>query len=386
MKRLLLGVLAAALVAAPTSAALDRRQAQALLRVAVKLSGLGAQEPVRIVVERPVPFRQRRVKLLDRAYPRAEQTYDETVYRALGLVNGGKGVLRKKLIEMEDRTGVYDPVARTAYVQAGPGERAAALHEIVHALQDQHYDLSSTGRLPGGGDAAVAAAAAIEGHATLVAGTLAARRASSHGGGRLTRFVELRRGFTYTVGMRFAAELRNLGGRKALLGALRRPPETTEQIFHLDKFLERERPAAVVLPVNAAGATLAGDGTFGELDVRALLAVFDVPRLDHVGTGWGGGRTGLYRGPFGDTVLIALDWDTDRDAAQWAEAVATYVNEAFDAASPGLPEPVACEATLCWQLGGRGIAFTREGERTSLALGTDAVRSAAIANAALGRS
>ena len=211
MKRLLLGVLAATLLAAPSAAALDRNQVQALLRVVVKRSGLQAREQVRIVTERPAQFRQRRVRLLDRNYPRAAQDYDETVYRALGLVSGGKGVLRQTLIELENRTGLYDQVTGTAYVQSGAGERAAALHELVHALQDQHFDLRRTTRLSGGRDARIAAAAAIEGHAALVAGVLNPRT-TSHGGGKLTRFVELERGFTYSVGLRFAADLRNLGG------------------------------------------------------------------------------------------------------------------------------------------------------------------------------
>ena len=386
MKRLLVWAFAAALLAAPSAAALDRSQAKALLRVAVKLSGLQPREHVRIVVERPAPFRQRRVKLLDRSYPRSVQDYDETVYRALGLVTGGKGVLRKTLIEMQDRTGIYDPVSRTAYVQSGAGERATALHEIVHALQDQHYDLRRMTGLPGGSDAMVAASAAVEGHATLVAGVLATRKSSSHGGGKLTRFVELKRGFTYSVGLRFSAELRNLGGTKALLGSLQRFPDTSEQVFHLDKYLERERADAIVLPVDAAGMTLAGDGTFGELDVRALLAVFGVPRLDHVGTGWGGGRTAIYRGGGGDTLLVALDWDSERDAEEWAEAVGLYVNEAFDAAVPGLPAPVVCETSICWQLGSKGIAFARRGARTRLTIGSDAAQAAALAQAALGLS
>lgn len=386
MKGLLLGVLAATLLAAPSAAALDRNQAQALLRVAVKLSGLQAREQVRIVVERPARFRQRRVKLLDRNYPRAAQDYDETVYRALGLVTGGKGVLRQTLIELENRTGLYDPVSRTAYVQSGAGERTAALHELVHALQDQHLDLRRATRLPGGADARIAAAAALEGHASLVARVLNSRTTSSHGGGKLTRFVELQRGFTYSVGLRFAVDLRNLGGTKAVLASLQRFPATSEQVFHLNAYLERERALPIVLPVNAAGVTLAGDSTFGELDVRALLAVFGVPRLDHAGAGWGGGRSALYRGAAGDTVLIALDWDTDRDAQQWAEAVRVYLNEAFDADEPGLPEPTLCTATACWNLGGHAVAFEHVGVRTALALGADLDTSAQLARAVLGEA
>jgi hypothetical protein len=125
--------------------------------------------------------------------------------------------------------------------------------------------------------------------------------------------------------------------------------------------------------------TLAGTNTFGELDVRALLAVYGVPRLDHVGSGWGGGRTALYRGAAGEAAAVALDWDTERDAEEWAEAVVVYVNEAFDAATPGLPAPVACEASLCWQIGGRGIGFVHEGPRTALVVAGSAEAAGAVA-------
>lgn len=383
MKRLLLGVLAATLLAAPSAAALDRDQVRTLVHTAVKLSGLRARTQPRIVVESRTRFRERRVELLDRNYPRAAQDYDETVYRALGLVTGRKGMLRRTLLELEARTGLYDPVSRTAYIPAGAAESKTALHELVHALQDQHFDLRRATRLQGGSDDRVAAEAAIEGHATLVAGGLTSRT-PLHGTAKLTRFVALERGFGHSVGLRFAADLRNLGGTRAVLGSLQRFPATTEQVFHLDAYLERERAVPIVLPESAAGATLAGHSTFGELDVRALLAVFGVPRLAEVGTGWGGGRSALYRGAAGDTVLLALDWDTERDAQQWAEAVHMYVDRAFDAGEPGPPEPTQCAVTACWNLAGHAVAFERVGARTALALGTDLDSSAQLTRALLG--
>lgn len=382
MKRILVVALLAALVAAPIAAALDRAQATSLVRVAVKLSGLKARETVRIVVEPKPAFERRRVQLVDRGYPLPLQSYDETVYRTLGLISGGKGTLRRALIEMENRTGAYDPRSGTAYVQAGRNERATALHEVVHALQDQHFDLSRVDRIRGGSDAKAAALAAIEGHAALVADVIAPKTTSAaRQGDKLTRFLELERGFAYSVGLRFASDLRNLGGRSAVLGALKRFPATSEQIFHMDKYLEREPAVPIVLPVDAAGMKLAGDGSFGELDVRALLAVFDVPRLDHVGSGWGGGRTALYRSGPGDAVVVALDWDTERDAAEWQEAVGIYVNEAFDPAVPGLPAPSACAVTTCWEISGRGIALQVRGARTTLVLASSVAQAAAVARA-----
>jgi hypothetical protein len=382
MKRICLLPLVA-LVAVPAAGALDRSQTLALVRIAEQASGIKARTQVRVVTVRPARFRLRRERTLDRAYPRAAQAHDEAVYRALGLTTGGAGVLRKTLLALDVRRSLYDPAARNAYVQAGSGERAAALRAIVHALQDQRYDLRRIAALPGGSDAARAANALVEGHATLVTNVLSRRRAAPRGGPRLMRFLGLQRGFTDTVGLRFAADLRNLGGNRAVLGALARLPATTEQVFHLDKYLERERAVPLVLPVQAGGMSLARTTTFGELDLRALLAVFAVPRLDRVAGGWGGGRTAVYRGG-SEAVLVALDWDAEPDAREWADAVVVYVNEAFDAATPGLPTPVSCAAESCWELGGRAIAFEREGRRTSLVVGTDLGPAADLARAAVG--
>ena len=380
MKKALLALLAAALVAVPGAHALDRKQAQALLRLAQTATGLKAREPVRILVEGSAAFDRRRVRMLDRRYPRAEQEQDEAVLRALGLLTGGKGVLHQALVEIDKRDGLYDPLTKTAYIRAGVTARTAALHEVVHALQDQHYSLARVARLPST-DARVAALAAIEGHAKLVTDVLTPRRLSSHGGPRLTRFLQLERGFAKDVGRRFAANLRNLGGTKAVLSSLQRFPATTEQVFHLDKYFERERPRAIVLPVDAAGLTLTSDGRFGELEVRALLAVFGVPRLDHAAAGWGGGRTALYRAAGAEAAAVALDWDTERDALEWSDAAALYVNEAFDVAAPGQPATVPCEATTCWQLGSRGIALAANGDRTALVVSDTSERAAAVARA-----
>ena len=107
-------------------------------------------------------------------------------------------------------------------------------------------------------DARLAELAAGQGHAALVAARLGTGcRRSRRGGSRLERFVALESSFTASVGLRFAATLQNLGGRRAVATALTRRPESTEQIFHIDKFLERERPVAVPLPAEAAGLTRA---------------------------------------------------------------------------------------------------------------------------------
>jgi len=368
---------------AHAAGAIEPAESKALLRIASKLSGLPVRRAVPIVNERASTYRQRRITTLYRHYPPAAQAYDEALYSALGLTSG-RGVLARTLAAGQTRPALYDPQTRKLYVPRGAVPRTALLQELVQALQDQSFDLRRTGTLSGSRDASFAASAATIGHASLVSALLVPRTSASHGAPALTRFLALEGGFPSTVGERFAVRLRNLGGNKAVFGALRRFPETTEQIFHVDKFLERERALPIALPVEAAGLTLAGDNTFGELDVRALLATFDVPRLDHVGAGWGGGRTAIYRSGSREAAVVALDWDEELDALEWHEAVHAYVNEAFDAETPGWPATTACAAAACWSLDGHTIAFERSGERTALVLGPDVPTAARLARTILG--
>jgi hypothetical protein len=370
---------------APASAA-PPLELPALTRVASKLSGLKAKQKVKLAYVSGRAIEAQGLKVLDREYPRDQQAYDETVYRALGLLSASEP-LRPALVDAQVRglRGLYDPVTHTLYVRKGVDVRQTVLHELVHALQDQTFNLRRLSDIRRGRrDAGLAASAAVEGSATLASDltrAMSTRSFASHGGSHARLFLGLEAAFPYTTGVRFAATLQNLGGNTAIYGSLRKFPETTEQIFHVDAFLSREAPAAVALPDVAGGMTLDRADTWGELDVRALLAVFQVPRLDHVGEGWSGGRTAVYRDVAGEqTVAVVLQWENETDALQWREAVYTYVNEAFDANVTGFPATAPCEADTCWSLGEQ-IAFMRNGAQTALVLGRSVSQVAALARA-----
>ena len=181
-----------------------------------------------------------------------------------------------------------------------------------------------------------------------------------------------------TVGRRLAADLRNLGGTPALRTALRRFPATTEQVFHLDKFLQRERAEPIVLPDRVEDLQLRSTGTFGELDVRALLAVFGVAGLDAAAAGWGGGRSAVYGDAATEAVLVSLAWDSEANATQWAAAATAYVEAAF-----GEGTLTDCAASACWILSGRTIAFDRLGVHTALVVAADVKHAGELARAAL---
>src|SRR5204863_3056413 len=157
----------------------------------------------------------------------------------------------------------------------------------------------------------------------------------------LARFSVLGAGGGLGPGRARGAQLRYLGGRRAIASALRTFPQTTEQLLHVDKFLERERALPVHLPDPAGGARLVASETFGELDVRSLLQAFGVPGAATGAAGWGGGRLALYDD---GVAAVVLRWDTPDDAAEWQAAVPKYVAAAF----PGSLAHTCPPLDRCW--------------------------------------
>lgn len=384
VRRLVTILICALLFAAPAAAG-ESLHVPALTRIASKLSGLRAQSRPKVVVLGKAAMQQQAIRLLDRHYPTEQQAYDETLYRALGLLADGE-TLRPSLVRQANAAlGGYDALRRTVYVRAGSTQRRTLLRELVHALQDQRFGLRRLSGLRNGQrDAAIAATGATDAHATFSTGVRLGLGPVPRSGSPLATFLAVEAGFPTTTGVGFISTLQNLGGKRAIFTALSRFPATTEQIFHIDAFLGREPAIPISLPTAIGKFGRAREDTFGELDVRALLAAFGVPRRDRVGTGWGGGRTGVYRDPSGrQAVVLALDWDEVADADQWTEAVAAYVNAALDSERSGVPETTPCSATACWSVGGREIAFHQDGVRTALVFGPTVADAATIARETL---
>jgi hypothetical protein len=211
----------------------------------------------------------------------------------------------------------YDIRTHRLFVRRSPRPgRRALIHEYVRALIDQNFSLKRLVALrTRDHDRWYAGEELVDGVAALSSGGRAPGRA-------------------------LAAELRYLGGRAALADSLRSLPWTTEQLLHVDKFLEREPALPVRLPASAGGLALGASETFGELDVRNLLQAFRLHDANAVAAGWGGGRLAQY----GDVAVLVLRWDTPADAAEWQSAVPLYVAAAFPGASARTCPPL----DACW--------------------------------------
>jgi hypothetical protein len=354
-----------------------------LLRAASKASGLRVKSQPKVTFLSPGAMQTQALRLLDREYTPDQQAYDETVSRALGLLSSDEALRPSLVARAASATGLYDPQLHTIYVrkQALKAERRALLVQLVYALQDQNFNLRRlSGLRTGRRDLSLAGGAPVDAYARSRA-YVANKRKLAAAAAPMNDFLSLEAGFSATTGMRFVAQLLAVGGRHAMFTALRSFPTTTEQVFHVDAFLEHQPALTITLPTAVGRFGREREDTFGELDVRALLAAFKVPQRDRVATGWGGGKTALYRDPNGrQAVALALDWDEPADADQWSAAVATYVDRAFGA---GAAATTSCPATTCWSVGGHDLAFTRSGTRTVLVLAPDVAGAATLATGIL---
>ena len=299
-----------------------------LLQRASHLSGLPVR---RVVLQKLLPGPQYDSAVLRatyREYPRSLRSVDAALYARLGLMPRS---LQTQLVSTRATSRAwYDPAARKLLLRRTPTpQRARVVNELVRALVDQNFNLRRiTGLRVRDRDRSLAAKAIVDGTAALASGV----GASPLRGTPLDRFLQLDSGVA--DGKALAKELRYIGGSRALASALRSFPRTTEQLLHIDKFLEREPALAVALPTQIGDWKLTASETFGELDLRSLLRTFGVPNSVVVAEGWGGGRAGLYISPTGETTaVLALQWDTIDDAAEWRDAVPRYVDAAFPGAT-----------------------------------------------------
>jgi hypothetical protein len=324
----IVAVVICGLVALTAAAAPAATTKGGLLRKASQLSGFPVH---RVVPEQKlagVKYDAAVLRAVDREYPRSLRKVDAALYARLGLTP--PGLQAQLALATQASRAWYDPAARRLLLRRTPvPQRARVVNELVRALVDQNFNLRRIAPLRlRDRDRALAATAIVDGTAALASGVGASpvRRTP------LERFLQLESGLD--TGKALAKELRYLGGARALASALRSFPQTTEQLLHIDKFLEREPALAVRLPARIGDWKLSASETFGELDVRSLLRAFGIPDAIATAEGWGGGRIGLFISPAGETTAaLSLGWDTIEDAVQWREAVPRYVEAAFPGAT-----------------------------------------------------
>lgn len=321
---------------------------------------------------------------------RADLEVRAEVYKLLGLIPAGADLLslQRELLSSQV-LGFYDLGSKRLYVLAEGGsvggrQELALAHEIDHALQDQHFDLKRLyDEARGDWDRRQALLALVEGEATVFTAYYAAHyplqaRMEAVGGtqiqdlGRFPFALQQEVLFPYVSGANFITSLLLMADWPAVNAAFQRPPATTEQILHPEKYQREERAQPVALPDLTARLgpawRLLGSSTFGEFNLRTYLRLkLDRDVVAAAAHGWGGDRWALYGNGAGERLFhLALVWDTEEDRDQFFAAYRDWLQR-----SDG-PVQILDANRLRWDGPGRHIALEQRPTVTELIIATSA--------------
>jgi hypothetical protein len=197
-------------------------------------------------------------------------------------------------------------------------QRFVLIHELAHALADQHFELEKFIQQGKNDDSATARMAVMEGQAQWLMYELMAKKSgqslrkdpamvrmfSSASSAGLSQYPELSNApvyiresllFPYTHGLSFQQAVVEKLGDSGFAEVFRRPPSSTRQILHPELYFEKRKAAKVKAPTvpGANRYTEAVEGELGEFDIYILLKQFVGEEIaDKLSPEW---RAGHYR-------------------------------------------------------------------------------------------
>ncbi len=312
-----------------------------------------------VVILDDAEFTQRVADLVAEDLDEEELAVDSAFLSMLGMLNSGTD-LYTLLIDLysEQVAGFYDGDAEEMVVPAAPDgftplQKITVLHELVHALTDQHFDFNDEYEVlidDGTGDDASAFQALIEGDATRsqfvymegmspIEAVQAATEALSYDSSVLDSipgWMQADLTFPYDQGLVFVDAIVSAGGLAAVDEAYQAPPETTEQILDVAKYNHREQPRDLApLTVDLDGWDLHDEATFGEWGLRLILGESVPPgEATQAAAGWGNDTYRVFSR--GADVAMAMSYvgDSERDAEELANALIVHVRDSMDAGPP----------------------------------------------------
>jgi len=326
--------------------------ADTLARVA-KLRGLPAKRAVPGVTLGRAELLANLKMHVEREIPKEAIERDGEFLKVFGLVPTRFDYLQTTMELLEAQlAGFYEPRDGKMYLAEdldALNATATLAHELVHALQDQHYDLlPHSTYTKGQSDKQSAFSALAEGDATSSMMDFMMKKLGTGKTGidipddeleeqiaggmevgpsaKAPSIIRAQLGAPYIEGTRFVNDLRRRGGWAKVDEAWKRLPVTTEQILHTDKWLKAEGALAVPSPTAAAlgpGLVLEDEDSSGELGMALVFGEWvGGPKGKALAAGWGGDRSAIYRDDTRIAVAMRVRYDADR-AAQAALAFAT---------------------------------------------------------------
>src|SRR3954447_3514397 len=295
--------------------------------------GLKYKNPVQVTTLDDAAFRQR--LLSDESTDKSEIEKTTKILRALGLIPKNTDVAKAEESLLGDAVaGFYDPKTKALVVRGvklTPYVRQVMVHELTHALQDQWFGIDRPDIDKANDEQPDGFQALVEGDAVRVDGEYRAslpraeqrqaeQEENSQAGGVDASvppvLIELLT-FPYQVGPDFTRALLRAGGTSRLDAAFGKPPTTTEQLLHPEKFLAGEGAKPAAAP-NADRKTI-DTGVLGEFGLGVVLeqgisdGTLSADDVQRASTGWGGDQYVAWDQGSSTCVRDGIVMDTPQD-------------------------------------------------------------------------
>lgn len=340
-----------------TAAAADSRglcaQIQPIAEELHRISGMPLKHPVPcdyITKDKVNEFLQKRVK--DVAKPE-DLRAEELTLKMFGLVPADFD-LAKNTVDLltEQAAAFYDYEKKKLFITdttPGDTQQPVLAHELAHAIADQNYGLSryiKQGRKSDDGSSA--RMAVMEGQATWLMSEFLARRTGQSlktSPGMLATMSSMNEAdsgqfpvfdnsplylrmtlvFPYTKGMLFQHALFDRDGQYGFAEVFLKPPVSTQQILHPEKYFNGVKPTQPALPEPKLGKGYKGlvGGTLGELDHQVLLEQYSgKEKAAELAPHWRGCNFELVENTKEKRVVLlyAVEWDTEEAAREYFAA------------------------------------------------------------------
>jgi hypothetical protein len=346
-----------------------------ILKTVSRLRALDIKHSVKSGFKTKDEIEQSVIHDLDEKTPAAEFEATQKTLVKLGLISR-EFRLRDYVVQLlrEQVAGYYEPKTKEFYLAAWlplVDQKRVIAHELVHALQDQHFDLKRFDHWrKGDSDAELAAHALVEGEATLVMieydfdqqglqldvaklGALADGLLEQDNDSDAKNYPVLAGAprvlkenlqFPYLYGAGFVAAVLKGRSWQTLDDSYASLPASTEQIMHPDKFIARDNPVKIELPdlVAMLGKDWKQEDADvnGEFGYQVVLAEFISKRKARTAAaGWGGDRYALFENKTTcATVLVEYTaWDSASDAKEFFDAYSERTEKRYKVSKPTDP-------------------------------------------------
>jgi hypothetical protein len=259
--------------------------------------------------------------------------------------------LKKTTVDLltEQAAALYDFRKKRLFVLEGNStalQKIALVHELAHALADQHFHLEKfIEQGVKSDDGSTARAAVMEGQATwLMSEYMAAQmgqslknapgmvemmsRATESGGdqfpvlAKAPLYIRESLSFPYTKGMLFQHKIFEKLDQQGFSEVFKRPPQSTQQILHPEKYFAAVIPSKPELPRPADERQYReyADGSVGELDHSILIRQYGTSdEAARIAPRWRGGSYRILEHKKSKRLVLAyaVDWEDEATASEY---------------------------------------------------------------------